>query len=91
VQRASATPPSAVEGPRQSRHACRRQSISAAAAVLLTATHVGAAVFVGLGVVGAGVGRSDGAGVVAGVVAPATVGRHVVNVGACVGDCASAA
>ena len=33
----------------------------------------------------------DGAGVVAGDDAPATVGRHVVNVGACVGDCASAA
>ena len=57
-----------------------------------SATHVGAAVLVGLAVVGAGVvGRSDGAGVVAGDDAPATVGRHVVNVGACVGDCASAA
>ena len=85
-------PPSAVEGPRQSRHACRRQSIASAAAVLASATHVGAAVLVGLAVVGAGVvGRSDGSGVVAGDDAPATVGRHVVNVGACVGDCASAA
>jgi hypothetical protein len=76
-------PPSAVEGPRQSRHACRRQSIASAAAALASATHVGAAVLVGLAVVGAGV--------VAGDDAPATVGRHVVNVGACVGDCASAA